>query len=61
MKFREIYCDNCRKVLGRYNVEFYNEDKIKDLLKTNHAEHVRDGHHVKIRFYDSAGVRVSRV
>lgn len=49
-KFREIYCNNCKKVLGRYSVRFYNEDRISELLKTNHVEHVRNGHHVEIRF-----------
>ena len=34
MEFREIYCINCKKVLGRYNIKFYNEDKIAEVLKT---------------------------
>ena len=49
MEFSEIYCNSCKKVLGRYNVRFYNDDKIGEVLKTNHAECVRNGHHVKIR------------
>ncbi|MCY4489945.1 MAG: hypothetical protein OXC46_00605 [Thaumarchaeota archaeon] len=48
-EFREIYCNNCKKVLGRYNIKFYNDDKIGEVLKTNHVEHVRNGHQVKIR------------
>ena len=49
MEFREIYCINCKKILGRYNVKFYNEDKISELLKTTHASHIRNGHEVSIR------------
>ena len=49
MEFREVYCVNCKKILGRYNVKFYNEDKIRELLKTTHSVHVRNGHHVNIR------------
>ena len=33
MEFREIYCMNCKKILGCYNIKFYNEDKIGELLK----------------------------
>ena len=34
MEFKEVYCINCKKVLGRYNIKFYNDDKIGELLKT---------------------------
>jgi len=49
MKFREIYCNNCKKMLGRYNVKFYDNDKIKEILKSRHSLHVRQGHQVIIR------------
>ena len=49
MEFREIYCINCKKVLGRYNIKFYNEDKIGELLNTTHSNHIRNGHQVNIR------------
>ena len=34
MKFREIYCNNCKKMLGRYNTKFYDRDKIKEILNS---------------------------
>jgi hypothetical protein len=49
MEFHEVYCTNCEKVLGRYNSKFYNEEKIQELLKTDHVGHVRSGHQVFIR------------
>jgi len=49
MEFREVYCVNCKKVLGRYNIKFYNEDKIGELLNTTHSTHIRSGHQVRIR------------
>ena len=49
MEFREIYCNNCKKILGVYNTKFYNEDKIGELLKTSHAPHIKDGHSINIR------------
>ena len=52
MEFREIYCVNCKKMLGRYNVKFYNDDKIGELLKTVHSLHIKNGHQVNIRKYE---------
>ena len=49
MKFREIYCNNCKKMLGRYNIKYYDNDKIKEILKFRHSLHVRKGHQVIIR------------
>ena len=49
MEFREVYCTNCKKVLGRYNVKFYNDDKVRELLNSTHSSHIRNGHRVNIR------------
>ena len=49
MEFREVYCTNCKKVLGRYNIKFYNDNKIEELLKTTHVAHIRNGHEVNLR------------
>jgi hypothetical protein len=49
MEFREIYCNNCKKVLGSYNVKYYSEAKIAELIKDNHVLHIRQGHHLDIR------------
>ncbi len=49
MEIREIYCNNCKKVLGRYNVKYYSDDKIGDLIKSSHETHVREGHVIEIR------------
>ena len=49
MEFSEVYCSNCKKVLGRYNTKFYSEDKINELINTAHSTHVRNGHQVIIR------------
>ena len=49
LDYSEIYCKNCKKVLGRYNRKFYTEDKIGELLKTSHLVHVKKGHQIEIR------------
>ena len=48
-KFREIYCYNCKKILGRYNTKYYDSDKIKEIMNAFHSLHVRKGHQVIIR------------
>jgi len=52
MEFREVYCSNCKKVLGRYNTKFYNEDKIDELVNTTHSTHIRNGHQVNMRKFE---------
>ena len=49
MEFNEIYCISCKKVIGRYNIKFYSEDKIAEVMKINHITHVRNGHQIDIR------------
>jgi len=53
MEFREIYCSNCKKILGRYNIKFYSDEKIGEILNTHHIHHVRSGHQVSIRKVES--------
>jgi len=52
MEFTEVYCSNCKKVLGRYNIKFYNEDKIDELVNTTHSTHIRIGHQVNMRKFE---------
>jgi len=49
MEFKEIYCNDCKKVLGRYNIKYYSDDKIGDLIKSVHSLHLREGHEIEIR------------
>jgi len=52
MEFSEVYCTNCKKVLGRYSTKFYSEDKINELMNLAHATHIRNGHQVIIRKFE---------
>ena len=52
MEFNEVYCSNCKKVLGRYSTKFYSEDKINELINTTHSTHIRNGHQVIIRKFE---------
>lgn len=50
-EYREIYCNDCKKIIGRYNVKYYSESKIGEVIKTSHALHVREGHDIEERIY----------
>ena len=49
VEYREIYCNDCKKVLGRYNVKYYSESKIGEVIMTSHSNHVKEGHDIEQR------------
>ncbi|MDE1811567.1 MAG: hypothetical protein KGH86_07785 [Thaumarchaeota archaeon] len=49
MEFKEIYCFNCKKSLGRYNEKYFTDQKMGEIIKTNHASHVYEGHEIVIK------------
>ncbi|HWP78638.1 MAG TPA: hypothetical protein VNL34_03185 [Candidatus Nitrosotenuis sp.] len=49
MEFKEVYCNNCKKTLGRYNTKYFSDAKIAELIKSTHAAHYRSGHELEIR------------
>jgi hypothetical protein len=52
MEFSEVYCSNCKKVLGRYNTKFYSENKIGELINTTYSIHIKNGHQVSIKKFE---------
>lgn len=48
MEFKEIYCSNCKKKLGRYNSKYFSDIKLNEIIANNHAPHIREGHSVII-------------
>ena len=49
MDFREIYCHNCKKILGRYNERYFSELKIAEIIKSDYASHIHEGHQLVVR------------
>ena len=49
MEYREIYCNTCKKILGRYNMKYFSDDKIGDVIKIGHSSHVKEGHQLILR------------
>ena len=49
MDFKEIYCFNCKKTLGRYNDKYFSDVKMGEIIKINHSSHVHEGHDIVVR------------
>jgi len=58
VEFREIYCNDCKKTLARYNIKYYTEDMIAELIQTIHVVHTRGGHHIKIHKKKSGNSKI---
>jgi hypothetical protein len=49
VEFKEIYCFNCKKSLGRYNEKYFTDQKMDEIIKANHASHIYEGHEIVIK------------
>jgi hypothetical protein len=49
VEFKEVYCNNCKRVLGRYNTKYFSDAKIAELIKSSHTSHYRGGHQITVR------------
>ena len=49
MPYWEITLDNKKEVLGRYNQEYFTEQKIGEIVKKLYEQEIRQGHDLSIR------------
>ncbi len=47
--FKEIYCQDCKIILARYNEDFFSEASIDELSKLHYYFHIREGHSLIVR------------
>ncbi|CUR51651.1 conserved protein of unknown function [Nitrosotalea devaniterrae] len=48
MEVKEIYCSTCKKKLGTYNVKYFSNDRLNEIISYNHTRCMREGHSVII-------------
>ena len=53
--YREIYCRDCDRVIGRYNAKYYTEARVGEVIKMCHAGHIKLGHIVEQRHMVDSG------
>jgi hypothetical protein len=44
LSFKEIHCRDCSMVLARYNVKYFTDSKIAELMRLYYQAHVKAGH-----------------
>jgi len=49
MTFWEVVLDNDKEILGRYNKEYFSEQKIGEIVKKLYEQEIRKGHNLTIR------------
>ena len=49
MPYWEVILDNKREVLGRYNQEYFSEQKIGEIVKKLYEQQIKQGHDLTIR------------
>lgn len=47
--FKEIYCQDCKIILARYNEDYFSETSIDELSKLHYYFHIREGHSIIVR------------
>ena len=49
MSFWEIILDDNKEILGRYNQEYFTEQKIGEIIKKLYEQEIKQGHNLTIR------------
>ena len=49
MPFWEVYSEDMKKIMGRYNQEYFSETKIGEIVKKLYEQEIRKGHDLTIR------------
>ena len=49
MGFWEVVLDDNKEVLGRYNQEYFTEQKIGEIVKKLYEQQIKQGHDLSIR------------
>jgi len=48
-RFKEVYCANCKIVLARYSIKYFNDADITELVRIHYSLHIKEGHVVETR------------
>ena len=49
MSFQEIILDDNKEILGKYNQEYFTEQKIGEIIKKLYEQEIKQGHNLTIR------------
>lgn len=49
MSFKEIFCQDCKIILARYNDDYFSEASVNELSKLHYYCHIKEGHSIILR------------
>ncbi|MDA0756929.1 MAG: hypothetical protein O3C04_05055 [Crenarchaeota archaeon] len=49
MSFWEVILDDNKEILGRYNLEYFTEQKIGEIIKKLYEREIKQGHNLTIK------------
>ena len=49
MSFWEVVLDKDKEILGRYNKEYFTEQKIGEIIKKLYEQEIKQGHNITLR------------
>jgi hypothetical protein len=52
MSFKEIYCRDCGIVLAKFNIRYFSDNAISELVRVQYGFHIKNGHSVSTRNID---------
>ena len=49
MTFKEVYCQDCKLILARYNAKYFKDSNITELVRLHYSTHIKSGHSLTTR------------
>ncbi|HJU95062.1 MAG TPA: hypothetical protein VJ643_03430 [Nitrososphaera sp.] len=53
MKFKEVFCSDCKMVLARYSTKYFTDLDINVLVRSHFSMHIKKGHSMEIRLVET--------
>ncbi len=52
MKFKEVFCSDCKMVLARYSTKYFTDLDINVLVRSHFFIHIKKGHSIEMRLIE---------
>ena len=53
LKFKEIFCSDCKMVLARYSTKYFTDLDINVLVRSHFFTHIKKGHSMEMRLVET--------
>ncbi len=49
MSYKEVYCTDCKEILGKYSTKYFSDHDIDEMVRQYCSLHIKEGHRINIR------------